>query len=118
LANFDPTLNITTGTARAAARLAGTLKNEEKTFSEAFGNSADMTLCWEKDIAWFRSITKMPIVLKGVMAPEDAELACKYGVDAIWVSNHGGRQLDCTLSTVRTNKLKWILAINRQCGLD
>jgi (S)-2-hydroxy-acid oxidase len=71
-----------------------------KTFSETFGNTADMSLCWEKDIAWLRSITKLPIVIKGIMTPEDAELACQYGVDAIWVSNHGGRQLDGVLSTI------------------
>jgi isopentenyl diphosphate isomerase/L-lactate dehydrogenase-like FMN-dependent dehydrogenase len=34
------------------------------------------------------------------MMPEDAELACQYGVDAIWVSNHDGRQLDGALSTI------------------
>ncbi|KAI8058193.1 hypothetical protein BDF22DRAFT_664390 [Syncephalis plumigaleata] len=89
--NFDPKLRVTTGTARAAARLAGNLPANGKTFSETFGNTADMSLCWEKDIAWLRSVTKMAI---------DAELACQYGVDAIWVSNHGGRQLDGALSTI------------------
>ncbi|KAI9599501.1 Hydroxyacid oxidase 2 [Syncephalis fuscata] len=100
LANFDPKHGITTGSARAAARLTGKIAANKKTFSEAFGNTADMTLCWEKDIAWMKSITRLPIVLKGIMAPEDAELACQYGVDAIWVSNHGGRQLDGALATI------------------
>jgi isopentenyl diphosphate isomerase/L-lactate dehydrogenase-like FMN-dependent dehydrogenase/cytochrome b involved in lipid metabolism/hemoglobin-like flavoprotein/DMSO/TMAO reductase YedYZ molybdopterin-dependent catalytic subunit len=53
--------------------------------------ASDMT--WD-DIAWFRSITKMPIVLKGIQTGEDALLAYHHGVDGIVVSNHGGRQVD------------------------
>jgi isopentenyl diphosphate isomerase/L-lactate dehydrogenase-like FMN-dependent dehydrogenase len=48
---------------------------------------------WE-DLAWLREITKLPLILKGVMSPEDAELAVEHGVDVVYVSNHGGRQLD------------------------
>lgn len=43
------------------------------------------------DIKWLRSITKVPIILKGIQCGEDAKLAVQNGVDAIWVSNHGGR---------------------------
>jgi isopentenyl diphosphate isomerase/L-lactate dehydrogenase-like FMN-dependent dehydrogenase len=50
-------------------------------------------LTWEK-LDWIKEITGMPILLKGVQTPEDAELAVQHGVDVIWVSNHGGRQLD------------------------
>jgi len=50
-------------------------------------------LTWE-DLAWLRSITGLPLILKGVMSPEDAELAVEHGVDVVYVSNHGGRQLD------------------------
>lgn len=46
------------------------------------------------DVAWLRSITRLPIVLKGVLAPEDAAAAVRAGCAAVWVSNHGGRQLD------------------------
>ncbi len=42
----------------------------------------------------------MKIILKGIMAPEDAHLAVQHGADAIIVSNHGGRQLDCVPSTI------------------
>jgi (S)-2-hydroxy-acid oxidase len=42
----------------------------------------------------------MKIILKGIMAPEDARLAVEHGADAIVVSNHGGRQLDCVPSTL------------------
>jgi isopentenyl diphosphate isomerase/L-lactate dehydrogenase-like FMN-dependent dehydrogenase len=60
---------------------------------------AMLPLTWP-DIAWLRSITQMPIVLKGIMTGEDAALAVEHGVDAIVVSNHGGRQVDGTLATI------------------
>ena len=53
----------------------------------------DPSLSW-KDIEWLRSITKLPIVLKGIMAPDDGVLAVEHGAAAVVVSNHGGRQLD------------------------
>jgi len=56
-------------------------------------------LTWE-DIKWFKSLTKLPIVLKGVQHPEDAKLAVENGIDAIWVSNHGGRMLDGVAATI------------------
>jgi 4-hydroxymandelate oxidase len=59
----------------------------------------NMLLTWD-DIDWMRSVTRIPIVLKGVMTAEDALLAVEHGVDAIIVSNHGGRQVDGTLATI------------------
>jgi L-lactate dehydrogenase (cytochrome) len=53
----------------------------------------DASLSWD-DIAWFRSIWDGPIVLKGIQTVEDARLAADAGVEAIALSNHGGRQLD------------------------
>lgn len=50
-------------------------------------------LTWN-DLPILRKYTKLPILLKGILAPEDAELALHYGMDGIIVSNHGGRQLD------------------------
>lgn len=58
-----------------------------------------MALDWSF-IGWVKSITKLPIILKGILSVEDAKLAVKYEADAIWISNHGGRQLDTVLSTV------------------
>ncbi|GLC35734.1 hypothetical protein PLESTB_000488900 [Pleodorina starrii] len=58
-----------------------------------FTAEVDDSLTWEF-IPWLRSITKLPIIVKGLLAPDDAELAVRYGVDGIVVSNHGGRQLD------------------------
>ena len=50
-------------------------------------------LTWES-LAEIRSWAPMPLVLKGVLTAEDARLAVVHGADAVWVSNHGGRQLD------------------------
>ncbi|MFJ1761940.1 alpha-hydroxy acid oxidase [Amycolatopsis sp. NPDC088138] len=56
-------------------------------------------LNWEH-IAWLRSKTKLPVLIKGVLHPEDARLAVHHGVAGIVVSNHGGRQLDTVPATI------------------
>lgn len=61
--------------------------------SRAMGSYFDSSLKWE-DLAWIRSLTKLPIVLKGITTAADAQLAMKYKVDGILLSNHGGRNLD------------------------
>lgn len=50
-------------------------------------------LTW-KDVPWFRSLTSMPLVLKGVQSGADAVLAYEHGLDGIVISNHGGRNMD------------------------
>jgi L-lactate dehydrogenase (cytochrome) len=60
----------------------------------------DPTLTWQ-DLDWIRSHWDGPIVIKGILDPEDAREAVKVGADGIIVSNHGGRQLDGVLSGVR-----------------
>jgi 4-hydroxymandelate oxidase len=59
----------------------------------------EFDLGWD-DVAWLRSLTKLPIVLKGIGHPEDARTAVEHGVDAVYVSNHGGRQLDVAPATI------------------
>ena len=56
-------------------------------------------LTWE-DVEWLRKTVRLPIGVKGIMTPDDARRAVERGVDIIWVSNHGGRQLDHTQSTI------------------
>jgi len=56
--------------------------------------SISAALTWA-DVTWLRSITRLPVVLKGILSPADAALAVQAGAAAVWVSNHGGRQLDC-----------------------
>ena len=51
-------------------------------------------------IRWLREITSLPIVLKGILHPADAQLAIDHGADAVIVSNHGGRQLDTVPATI------------------
>jgi isopentenyl diphosphate isomerase/L-lactate dehydrogenase-like FMN-dependent dehydrogenase len=51
-------------------------------------------------IDWLKSACSLPIVLKGILAAEDARLSVERGADAIIVSNHGGRQLDSVLPTI------------------
>lgn len=53
----------------------------------------DASVTWA-DIDWLCGCSSMPVVLKGIMSPEDARLAIEHGASAIVVSNHGGRQLD------------------------
>ncbi|HEY8169426.1 MAG TPA: alpha-hydroxy acid oxidase [Candidatus Limnocylindrales bacterium] len=60
-------------------------------------NDASMT--WA-DLAWLRSLSPLPLVLKGILTPDDARLAVEHGAAAIWVSNHGGRQLDRVSATI------------------
>ncbi|XP_060205967.1 peroxisomal (S)-2-hydroxyacid oxidase GLO4-like isoform X1 [Lycium barbarum] len=67
----------------------------------------DPSLCWKshspktsQDIAWLKSITKLPILIKGVLTGEDAIKAIEAGVVGIIVSNHGARQLDYTPATI------------------
>ncbi|KAI9761137.1 MAG: hypothetical protein M4579_001184 [Chaenotheca gracillima] len=57
------------------------------------GSYIDSTMSWH-DLAWIRSCTDLPIILKGIQTAADARLALEYGVDGILLSNHGGRSLD------------------------
>jgi (S)-mandelate dehydrogenase len=59
----------------------------------------DRQMVWES-LQWLRSIWKGPLLLKGVLHPDDAALALKHGVDGLVVSNHGGRQLDAATSAI------------------
>ncbi|MEO0642072.1 MAG: alpha-hydroxy-acid oxidizing protein [Pseudomonadota bacterium] len=65
------------------------------TWAATFGQ----VLTWE-DMEWFKSVTKMPIVLKGICHPEDARRAVDSGADAVYCSNHGGRQANGGISTI------------------
>jgi 4-hydroxymandelate oxidase len=53
-----------------------------------------------KDIGWLREATSLPVVVKGVVRPDDARRAIQAGASAVWVSNHGGRQLDYAPATI------------------
>ncbi|MBD8553724.1 alpha-hydroxy-acid oxidizing protein [Rhizobium sp. CFBP 8762] len=59
----------------------------------------DPKLSWE-DVAWIKERWGGPLILKGILDPEDAKMAAETGADAIIVSNHGGRQLDGAMSSI------------------
>ncbi|WP_367160777.1 FMN-dependent L-lactate dehydrogenase LldD [Kozakia baliensis] len=63
-------------------------------------NNFDPSISW-KDLEWIREAWDGPMVIKGILDPEDAKDAVKFGADGIVVSNHGGRQLDGVLSSCR-----------------
>ena len=65
----------------------------------AFHADVSQALSWE-DVAWLRGLSRLPVVLKGILAPSDASRAVLAGAAAVWVSNHGGRQLDSTLAAL------------------
>jgi L-lactate dehydrogenase (cytochrome) len=60
----------------------------------------DPTLNW-RDVDWLRSLWRGPLLLKGVLHPDEARRALEHGVDGVIVSNHGGRQLDGAVASIR-----------------
>jgi len=97
------------------AWVAGVLRGKRRTFGNLVGHlkgtdditalgtwistQFDTTLNW-KDVEWIRSIWPGKLILKGILDVEDARTAVSLGADAIVVSNHGGRQLDGTSSSI------------------
>ncbi|MFU7529401.1 alpha-hydroxy-acid oxidizing protein [Qipengyuania sp. ASV99] len=64
-------------------------------FAAIFGQ----VLTWD-DVAWFKSVTDLPIVLKGICHGDDARRAADHGADAVYCSNHGGRQANGGIATI------------------
>jgi len=62
-------------------------------FHATLGEVVDPSVTW-RDLEWLRSVSPLPLLVKGILTEEDAQLACEHGVDGVVVSNHGGRQLD------------------------
>jgi 4-hydroxymandelate oxidase len=92
--------NLPAGMERANFRGRPTATGAQRA-SEAsvFSGTLDPKLTW-KDIDWLRSITKLPVILKGIQHPDDAERAAGSGVAAVIVSNHGARNLDTGPATI------------------
>ncbi len=85
------------------------LGNVSKYFGSAIGledyigwlaKNFDPSISW-KDLEWVREFWDGPMIIKGILDPEDAKDAVRFGADGIVVSNHGGRQLDGVLSSAR-----------------
>ena len=77
----------------------GVKGSSQSGLAEYVASLIDRSLCWD-DIDWLKSITSLPIIVKGVMSAEDAREALRHDVAGIWVSNHGARQLDTTPATI------------------
>ena len=70
-----------------------------KTLSEWIGSQFDPAVTW-KEVDWIRSHWPGKLIIKGILDPEDAQVAAGLGIDAMVVSNHGGRQLDGAPSSI------------------
>eukprot|EP00897_Mesotaenium_endlicherianum_P002296 jgi/Mesen1/2094/ME000151S01357 len=74
-------------------------KTSDSGLASYVAGQIDRSLSW-KDVAWLKTITNMPILVKGVLTAEDAKLSLKAGAAGIIVSNHGARQLDYVPATI------------------
>lgn len=83
-----------------------------KTFTGIYSRPS---ITWE-DLAFLRTVTKLPILLKGILHPKDAALAVEYGMDGIIVSNHGGRQVDGAIAAI--DALPKVVDAVRAAGSD
>ncbi|KAI8899094.1 FMN-dependent dehydrogenase-domain-containing protein [Globomyces pollinis-pini] len=89
--------------------------NRNQGAARAISGFIDPSLSWD-DIPWLKSVSKVPIILKGIQCGEDAVLAAKAGVQGIVISNHGGRQLDTCRSAIEC--LKEVMDDLRTANLD
>jgi len=69
-------------------------------FSAYVHDLFDATLTWDA-VEWLRAQTRLPLLIKGILTAEDARIAVDRGVDGVIVSNHGGRQLDGAVPSIR-----------------
>src|SRR3954467_13082388 len=96
------TLNVMTSKRKSFGNLEGRIPNANSltTLSQWIAGQFDPTLSW-KDVEWVKKLWGGKLILKGILDAEDAKIAASTGADAIVVSNHGGRQLDSTASSIR-----------------
>ena len=90
---------VTIRNLEVAGRPDATSWGADSSFNEYVHSLLDASLTWDA-IGWLKSLTKLPIVIKGVLTAEDAERAVAAGVAGMIVSNHGGRQLDGAIATI------------------
>jgi L-lactate dehydrogenase (cytochrome) len=107
-----------TGALRSRRRTFGNLQSffprqGAATLAEWSNAQLDATMSW-KDISWIRSRWPGKLILKGILDADDARRACDDGIDALIVSNHGGRQLDGATSTIAALP-HIVAAVNDRC---
>jgi L-lactate dehydrogenase (cytochrome) len=93
--------NVLKAPSRSFGNLEGRIGGADSltTLAQWIASQFDPTLNWD-DLAWIREEWPGKLIVKGILDPEDARLAAQHGVDAIVVSNHGGRQLDGAPGTI------------------
>jgi len=96
------TFNVLQSKRKSFGNLEGQIEGADTltTLSQWIAGQFDPTLSWD-DVAWVKQRWGGKLILKGILDVEDAKLAAATGADAIVVSNHGGRQLDGTVSSIR-----------------
>jgi len=96
------TFNVLQSKRKSFGNLEGQIKGAHNvlTLAQWIAGQFDPTLSWH-DVAWVKERWGGKLILKGILDVEDAKLAAAAGADAIVVSNHGGRQLDGTVSSIR-----------------
>ena len=94
-------LNVLSGRRKSFGNLEGRIPEAKSltTLGEWIAGQFDPTLSW-KDVEWVKKLWGGKLILKGILDAEDAKIAASTGADAIIVSNHGGRQLDGTVSSI------------------
>jgi len=95
-------LNVLSGRRKSFGNLEGQIPDAKTltTLGQWIAGQFDPTLSW-KDVEWVKKLWGGKLILKGILDAEDAKIAASTGADAIIVSNHGGRQLDGTVSSIR-----------------
>jgi L-lactate dehydrogenase (cytochrome) len=95
-------VNVMMGKRKSFGNLEGRIPNADTltTLSHWIAGQFDPTLSW-KDVEWVKKLWGGKIILKGILDVEDAKIAASTGVEALVVSNHGGRQLDGAASSIR-----------------
>ncbi|MDH4093489.1 MAG: alpha-hydroxy-acid oxidizing protein [Betaproteobacteria bacterium] len=95
-------LNVIGGRRKSFGNLEGQIKGADTllTLAQWIAGQFDPTLSW-KDVEWVKKLWGGKLILKGILDAEDAKIAASTGADALIVSNHGGRQLDGTVSSIR-----------------
>jgi 4-hydroxymandelate oxidase len=93
--HLPPGVTMETLKPYAADRLSADAGSPLATFDNAL---CDASFTWQ-GVYWQRTVTRLPVLVKGILTPEDARLALEHGAAGMIVSNHGGRQLDGVPST-------------------
>jgi 4-hydroxymandelate oxidase len=95
---LPPGLGVKNMTASGMHELPAT--SDDSSLAAYVSDMLDPSVTW-KDLGWLRTVTRLPLLVKGIVRADDAQRAAGEGANGIVVSNHGGRQLDTAPATIR-----------------